>query len=186
VPSDAGAESPPYPDDKVPPDGGTDLLPPDGQCTCTPSGVKACKLTVVGCSTSSDCASGFTCEENPSGTCWASSDGQTGCDTPDPAKICAPPYTDLLNGAGRSLDSSGENGGSTTGTGAPEPPKSGGPADAGDVPASGNSAPAADGGETVVTHGGCSLASGPTTNGMGYGLVALGLAGLFGARRRRR
>jgi len=185
VPAD-GAEAPADPDGKVPPDGGSELLPPDGQCTCTPSGVKACKLTVVGCTTTTDCPSGLTCEENPSGTCWAKSDGTSGCDTPDPARICAPPYTDLVSGAGRADDSGGENGGSTTGTGAPEPPKSGGPPDGSGVPASVTSEPAADGSHDVVTHAGCSLAGARDANARGYGLVALGLAGLFGARRRRR
>jgi len=190
APSDAGAADPiptpdggaePPPDAKMAPDAGAPAPVAPPECTCTPSGVKACKLTVVGCNTASDCPSGFTCENNPSGSCWASSDGSSGCDTPDPAMICAPPYTDLLGGA-HADDSGGELGVSepTAGGGTPEAPKANDPTD-------GNSASAANaGGEDVVTHGGCAMASAPSESNIGYGLVALGFAGLIGARRRRR
>lgn len=203
---DGGAEPPP--DAKVPSDGGTDVAPPT--CTCTPTDVKTCKLTVVACSTASDCPAGFTCEDNPSGSCWASSDGSTGCDTPDPAKICAPPYTDLLNGGGRGVDAGGEVGvgtplpstdpsaptgtGGATGsggatTGSTEPPKGSSGSGSSATPDDPNAHEAAasnDDGEDVVTHAGCTVAGAPRESALGYGLVALGLAGLFGARRRRR
>jgi len=193
--ADGGSAEPP-PDSKMAPDAGAPVPSDPPECTCTPSGVKACKLTVVGCAAASDCPSGFTCEDNPSGSCWASSDGSSGCDVPDPAKICAPPYTDLLDGA-RADDAGGELGipGSNTDPSDPEPPKGsatgGSGATGGNGATDGNNVPAEHAsdnasGRDVVTHGGCAIASTPRTSNVGYGLLALGLAGLFGARRRRR
>lgn len=209
-PEDGGATPP---DEKMAPDAGAPSEPPP-DCVCTPTNTKTCKLVEVACNTASDCPAGFTCEDNPSGTCWASSDGTSGCDTPDPAKICAPPYTDLVRGVGHAADAGGELGIPTdsTGTGAPEPPKgdSGGTGPVGSNPdpgsggqtsgsntGSGAQAPTdnptaphdadpAQGSDEVVTHGGCSIASAPDATSASYGLVALGLVGLFGARRRRR
>lgn len=115
--------------------GGTDPVPSDGSgggasdsdpggatpeseqnCTCEPSGEFRCELEEVACDADADCENGFTCEDNPEGgDCWASSDGQSGCTEPDPAKLCLPPYFDLagsVDGRGKGLsageDSSGE------------------------------------------------------------------------------
>lgn len=208
LPAEDGGAAPP--DTKMAPDAGAPPAnEPPPECVCTPSKTKACKLVEVGCNAASDCPAGFTCEDNPSGSCWASSDGSSGCDVPDPAKICAPPYTDLVNGAGRAEDGGGELGVPTgsTGTGAPEPPKggsgdgnsgTGGGSTGGSNSSAGSGAQAQsdpeaaphdaaqDSDETTVTHAGCSITNAPDATTASYGLVALGLAGLFGARRRRR
>jgi len=199
APADAGSADPVPPQDggaappdmKMAPDAGTPSTEPPPECVCTSSKTKTCRLVEVGCNAASDCPAGFTCEDNPSGSCWASSDGSSGCDVPDPAKICAPPYTDLIGGVGRAQDSGGELG---VPTGAPEPPKSGsgdGNSSTGGGTAGGDDPHAADPSQdpeetTVVTHGGCAIANAPDATTASYGLVALGLAGLFGAWRRRR
>lgn len=173
VPSDAGAAPP---EERV--------APPE--CVCTPSKEKACKLTIKACATANDCASGWTCEDNPEGACWASSDGSSGCDTPDPAKICAPPYTDLVGGRGHSADGSGE--GTAVGlgdpnSGSPTPPK--GATDTGGTPAS---ASGDDDSETAASDdssSGCSVGQRGTSGGAELGFAAFAALALAGARRRR-
>jgi len=159
--SDA-ADPKPVPD--VPPSGAAPApLPPD--CSCEPSGFKACVLDEVACDADSDCPSGWTCGDNPEGVCWASSDGSMGCEPGDPPKLCLPPYTDLGGGyPGRGEDSNGDT---PTSPGSPvsgpaQPP--GFDEEAGGEPVSGGDADS----------GGCTLAAGPTPGSGAPGLAALG------------
>jgi MYXO-CTERM domain-containing protein len=173
-PADGGAAPAP-----VPSDGGAP--PPD--CSCPASTVKACKLKVTACEAASDCPAGFTCEDNPA-DCWASSDGSSGCNTPDPAKICAPPYTELVGGVG-SHGSAEDSSGTATGgdTQAGEPPK-GAPADPGET---NNGAPRdIDPGEAHDSSGsGCSVQPARGQTGESLALFGLALVGLSALRRRR-
>lgn len=61
-------------------------------CGCAPTGTFECRLQTIACTADVDCPSGLVCVENPNGYCWASSDGTSGCTTPDPAKVCQPRY----------------------------------------------------------------------------------------------
>jgi hypothetical protein len=151
--------------------------PPPADCSCQPTGTKACNLKIVACSADSDCAAGFTCDDNPSGVCASDANGASACSA-DPAKICLPPYARLFSNAHSpkdATDTSGNSGsGSTSGSPAPSAPETSG---AGTSPKSGADA-SSDG-------GGCSFV--PARNGLGtsLGFAALALAGLAGARRRR-
>jgi MYXO-CTERM domain-containing protein len=101
----------------VPTDGGKPVTMPD-QCTCKPTATSSCELQDVVCSKASDCPSGFTCENNPTRTACVKApgsashgtageaasdagsapDASSGCstDTTVPAKLCLPPYYDVL------------------------------------------------------------------------------------------
>lgn len=70
----------------VPEPGGTT----ESSCGCAPSGFFACQLQTIACDADTDCPSGLTCQDNGAGACWVSSDGTSGCTTPDPAKQCQP------------------------------------------------------------------------------------------------
>jgi MYXO-CTERM domain-containing protein len=130
-------------------------------------GPSSCQLEIVGCDVNADCASGFTCEDNRDGSCTMGSDGETVCETPDPAKVCMPPYTDLTGDIGaypsRGADeasggpiSDGESGED----GAEEPAA---PADADDAGANSN-----------ASGGGCALvASGSSPSSPWWALGAL-------------
>ena len=180
---DAGGAEP-APDEgfaPTPPDGGAD---DGGDCFFEPSGVSACVAIEVACATDADCAEGWTCENNNEGACWASSDGSSGCDPVDPAKVCAPPYAHLGGGRGVGEDDSGaSNGGGepTAGGGEPEvpptPPKGEGDSASGD-----HDAASGDSDESVES--GCSV-SHVRGGSTGLGFLALALGALFGARRRR-
>jgi hypothetical protein len=74
-----------------------DFVPPP-VTTCEPTGIKACVMIERACSADDQCPSGWSCEDNPDGACWASSDGSMGCEPADPAKLCLPPYRDLGGG----------------------------------------------------------------------------------------
>jgi hypothetical protein len=159
---------------EVPPSGAAAPLPPD--CTCEPSGVKACVLNEVACDADSDCPSGWTCGDNPEGVCWASSDGSMGCEPGDPPKLCLPPYTNLGGGGypARGEDSGGSGSpttpdepsspGTPTTTPTPNPLPPGIDEEKGDDASSGD----AESGR------GCSIAAGPTPGSGAPGLAALG------------
>ncbi len=148
----------------------------DENCGCEPSGEFACVLDQAACTSDADCQAGFTCEDNPNGVCWASPDGDMGCSTPDPAKLCMPPYTDLYGGVGRSEDGA---------VSYPEAPAGDPSSDPGDQNTAGEGAAADDagaaGGESES--GGCSVAAAGAP--ASWGLTALALFGLAGLRRRR-
>lgn len=161
--------------------GGEDPIEPDdtaseeSSCVCEP-GPPACKLDITECSADADCAAGFTCEDNPEGTCWASSDGESGCTTPDPAKICMPPYIDLYGGYGRDeqADSgSGPLGGVGSGEESPTAPKG-----EDDANADG------DASDKSSDSGGCSIR--PTSSETSFGWLGMALLAGLGMRRRRR
>lgn len=144
--------------------------PPDRvpeSCTCEPAGTKACVATQVACAADSDCPSAWSCRDNPSGACWADSNGNTGCTTADPAKLCFPPFSDLVSGGGNGAVATDGSGLPTTpkgdpGSGTPEVDQVAGSAD-----------------------GGCSIGNG--RSGTQGELLALGLAlgAALGLRRRR-
>ncbi|MBN1605770.1 MAG: hypothetical protein JW940_04015 [Polyangiaceae bacterium] len=73
--------------------------PPDEQCGCEPTGEFACEVVETACTTDSDCPADWTCEDNPMGSCWADSEGNSGCTPADPARLCQPPYSRLGGGA---------------------------------------------------------------------------------------
>jgi MYXO-CTERM domain-containing protein len=182
-PDGGGAE--PSPDDssdsddaatppgEVPPsDGGTD------GCVFEPSGVSMCVPIEVACQSDSDCLAGWTCADNNEGACWASSDGSMGCDPVDPPKVCYPQYSDLGGGRGVAEgDAGGEPTGGLGGNESPTAPGSPG-LDSDDGSA------AADDTDGGNNSGGCAV-SPARSGGAGFGLLALALAGLLGARRRR-
>jgi MYXO-CTERM domain-containing protein len=156
-------------------------------CSCSPSGVSACVLIEQACETDAQCPSGWSCDDNPEGECWASSDGSSGCTPADPAKLCLPPYRDLGGYSGR---------GEVTNTGGSvpdQPPKAGGPTPGPIAPGTGSgtgepiSAPVAesagDADAELDSRGGCSVAG---TSGGGAGSVgAAGLLALLGLALRR-
>lgn len=167
--SDGGAAAP------------ADMTPPDCGCPATPT--KVCRLAVTACSAASDCPAGFSCEENPQGVCSTSSDGKTDCAPVDPARICAPPYTELLGsaGGGRAEDASGSP------THGSEPPKGSDGATAGTTNPTPTD-PDASSQAPESSSDGCSVARSPRPAAGAFGLAALavfGALGAFGARRRR-
>jgi MYXO-CTERM domain-containing protein len=81
--------------------------PPDDQCGCEATGEFACEIVETACTKDSDCPADWTCQDNPMGSCWESSDGTSGCTQADPAKLCQPPYSDLGGGYGRGEASTG-------------------------------------------------------------------------------
>lgn len=176
-PDDSGSEDrapDPKPNPATPPGAAPAPLPPD--CSCEPSGVKACVLNEVACNADSDCPSGWTCGDNPEGVCWASSDGSMGCEPSDPPKLCLPPYMNLGGGGypTRGEDSSG--GGSPT---TPDTPTA--PGNPGSSPSPNPLPPGVDTEEgESASNGdaesgrGCSVATGPTRGSNAPGLAALG------------
>ncbi|HTQ07979.1 MAG TPA: hypothetical protein VMI54_29200 [Polyangiaceae bacterium] len=182
-PADAGA----------PMDAGT-TPPPD--CSCQPNGTKACNLKTVACNADSDCPSGFTCGDNPNGTCFADANGNSGCSA-DPAMICLPPWAHLVStsnfakdasapgststglGSGSSGSGSASSGSGSTSSGSSVPPTaSSAEGSAANTPAQSNTA--SDDG------GGCSIGRAPRQLGASFGFAALAALGLAAARRRRR
>jgi MYXO-CTERM domain-containing protein len=127
-------------------------------CSCEKTGAKVCELIEVACSSDADCVTGFTCEDNPDGSCTRSSDGQESCTPANPPKLCMPPYSGLSgSGAGVPTSNRGESEGSD-----------------GDRV---SDAPRAS--------GGCSVVNAGSPGGFAPALAMLGLA-LGVARRRRR
>jgi hypothetical protein len=130
--------------------------------------VKACEPIRVACSADSECPSGWSCRDNPEGACWADSNGNTGCTPADPAKLCFPPYADLLNGGGFGT---GNDGSASPGT-----------------PTKGTEGGALVGAGAESADGGCSIVStSRAPRGALAWVVALGAAvGLSRRARRRR
>jgi hypothetical protein len=142
--------------------------PPD--CTCSPSGTFACKLQTIACNADADCPTGFSCVDNPGGTCSASSDGTTSCTPADPAKLCQPPYADLAGGVAKNASEGGDLSATATPTANVGP--NGGAVDQG------------TGDPGSVSGSGCALIASPTGPVSKWFslLLAVGLA--FGMRRR--
>jgi hypothetical protein len=154
-------------------DAGGDIPPPEQSCTCEPSGDFACYLEPVACEADKDCDDDFTCQDNPEGAdCWASSDGQSGCTEPDPAKLCLPPYFDLTNSVarGESFESATDDAGGK-GTGA-----------AGDTGESDGES--ADDAGHAKRSSGCQLAGGVGGAPVGGSLVGLFALAAVALRRR--
>jgi hypothetical protein len=195
-PADGGAAEPAPADGKAAPpapaaaDGGAapsdDVAAPDCGCPATPT--KVCRLTVTACSTASDCPAGFTCEANPQGVCSSSSDGKTDCAPVEPARICAPPYVELVGGA--SGPARGEDSGGTP-THAGDPPTSGEGSNSGSTAGPKDpSATAKDPNAATPesSNEGCAVARSPRPDAGASGLAALavvGALGAFAARRKR-
>jgi hypothetical protein len=158
-----GSEDKPGPDAPPTPESDTAPAPTPGACECEPTGEFACHLIVTACATDEDCAEGFTCIDNPRGTCSSSSDGTISCEPDDPPRLCAPPYSDVFRGGGIAGDSESEPG---KGTSAP-----------------GSAASSDDDASTSASDGGCSVASGRPARGF-FALVIAGLAAAFASRRR--
>lgn len=170
-----------------PGDGSVD--PPE--CGCAPTGTFECRLQTIACNADADCPSGLLCVDNPSGYCWASSDGTSGCSTPDPAKVCQPRYYGSSGGV-----AVGEDGSANAGSGgqASIPPTGTEPAsaddpgddDVGSNGDSGHGLPNTTGNHPHHLQGfGCAVASVPslTHSGISSLLLSVGLA--LGIRRRR-
>jgi MYXO-CTERM domain-containing protein len=173
----AGDPAPPADDSGATPDGGA----PD--CTCQPSDRKSCSVKIVACSVDEGCPAGWTCGDNPSGSCWASSDGSSGCTPAEPAKICVPPYADVIGGGRGVAEDSGGSGTVTGGVGeTPEPPKG---SDDGSGANADPLSPSADDDTGGSDSDGCAIGHTPGSWHATIGFAALALAGLFGARRRR-
>lgn len=177
----AGDATPPSSDPPEAADGGAP--PPD--CSCQPSGTKACNLKTVACSADADCPASFTCGNNPNGECFADANGNSGC-TADPAKICLPPYAHTISigpvakDGGEASGNSGTptaSGSGTQGSSVPPSSDTSGASAASTSPKS--DTPASEDG------GGCSMAPAPGSVGTSLGFAALALVGLVGARRRR-
>ncbi len=179
--ADAGAEKPAPSDVPEPADAGVEPTPPD-DCTCAPTDQMACRVVTMACTKeteSADCPSGWTCEQNPSGTCWVSVDGGSGCEPADPPMLCVPPYASL-GGPGR--------GGVDQGSDSPTTPGSGEVSDGGTPPvAEGSGGSTQHAGAATPSSGGdkggCSVGRAPGSPVValfGFAFAALGLA-----RRRR-
>jgi hypothetical protein len=154
--------------------------PPGSGVTCEPSGVKACVVIERACSADDQCPSGWSCEDNPDGVCWAKPDGSTGCEPADPAKLCLPPYRDL-GGGGYGEETSG---GTVTPDGSTPPagnPASAGPGE-GPVP---NSALGTDQASLDSESSGCSMVALPGGSASGAGLSVFGALLAFALRRSR-
>jgi MYXO-CTERM domain-containing protein len=188
APADGGSADPVPPEGSAPSaDGGTPT-PPD--CTCAPSGTKACNLKIVACSVDQGCPSGWTCGDNPHRVCSSSSDGTTSC-SGDPAKVCLPPYADLsLGGSGHDIGldapgrgetsgSAGTGGGNTTTSPPSSNPESPGTAQDGSKAATSPSS------STTESDSGCAVGEPRGAASGTFGFLALAFAGLVGLRRRR-
>jgi MYXO-CTERM domain-containing protein len=151
---------------------------PESSCTCEPSGVKTCEMIEVACTVDADCASGWTCQDNPEGVCWATSTGESGCTPADPPRYCVPPGWAVARDAAtlgvQTTVATGESG-----SNASTPPSAASPTPA--APA----APAATTPTAPATEagGGCSTAPTP---GSAWSWMVLGLGALLGLRRRQR
>lgn len=154
--------------------GGADDSAEPTECGSDPTGEFYCKVVETACTVDGDCPENWTCVANPNGMCWADTDGNSGCDVPDPARLCQPPYSDReyfggLNLAGEAAGiGSATNGLSDNGV----PATSDGTPEAGTEPSSNE------------PQSGCSI--GPTLTGPASSASAwlLGLLAVLGIRRR--
>jgi len=174
-----GAEPAPAESDPARPaaDAGADPVP--SECTCTPTGENFCQVTVVACDAASDCPAGWSCGENPEGSCWSGPEG-SGCEPADPAMLCVPPYDDVTGG--------GRGGGSDLGG---EESPSGSP-DGGIITPPTSTGTGGNGGQQVDDNnlpepqaGGCSLGHAPGSNASALAAFVLSALGLIAARRKR-
>jgi MYXO-CTERM domain-containing protein len=132
------------------------------EVTCVPTGTFSCVMVQTACTSDANCEEGWTCNDNGSGTCSSSSDGQTSCEPANPAKLCTPPYAYSAADSRAVL---------TTGS------SSDGLAE--------TSAPNDDDNASVSSGGGCSIDGAPTqTSGAGFSLVGIAAAWALARRRR--
>lgn len=176
---------------------------PEENCGSEPSGEFMCQAIETACETDADCLENWTCEENFAGMCWSDSEGNSGCETPDPANVCRAPYSNVGGGYyGTLAATSGVAGGGpmmAAGVGVEEADTAnngvalddGEPSDA--VAAGDGSAPAGEApnsektGETPQSSGGgCSVSSSGAGEPAGLAALFLGLAAGLASRRRRR
>jgi hypothetical protein len=144
----------------------TPAAPAPEDCSCEPTGTQACEVVRTACAADGDCPSGWSCRDNPEGSCWADSSGNSGCTPADPAKLCFPPFSDLLDGGGGAI--------ATDGAAIPRDPK-------GD---SGTGAPesaTANGNDS----GGCSIVGGGPAGSTGLLALCTALGAALGVARRR-
>lgn len=178
--TDGGADPVPADDEARPADGGA--TPPPPECTCTPTGENFCQVTTKACNSvtvASDCPAGWTCGENPEGSCWSGPSG-SGCEPADPAMICIPPYADVTGGGrGEGSDSgSGEVPAGNPDGGTPPPTSSSG--------GTGGTGQLVDDNELSEPQaGGCSLGHVPARNGSALAALVLSALGFIAVRRRR-
>ena len=169
----------PAPDADAP----ADRAPPNSGCTCEPSGVKACVVIERACTADGQCPSGWSCEDNPDGVCWASPDGSTGCEPGDPPKLCLPPYRDL-GGGGYGEEASGGPTTPTTPDDSGSPPSN--PASVPPAAAPGsNSDLATEQASLDNESSGCSMVALPGRAASGAGLSVFGALLAFALRRSR-
>ncbi len=83
-------------------------------CVSEPTGAYYCQLIEVACQQDGDCPEGYSCIDNPEGMCWTDTEGNGGCTTPDPARVCRPPYA-AYGGYGVAEDAEGSALDSTAG-----------------------------------------------------------------------
>jgi hypothetical protein len=146
-------------------------VPAPDDCSCVPSGEFACVVIETACTGDASCPAGWTCQESREGVCWSGPEG-SGCEPADPAKLCAPPYSDLGDGRGIEHDD-----GESSGAGNGEPPA---PTTTG-----GESADGSDGDEVITTDRGCATTGLPRSGGAGAVWLALGIGAVIFSRRRR-
>ncbi len=138
------------------------------EVTCEPTGTFSCVMVQTACTSDASCEEGWTCDDNGSGTCSSSSDGQTSCEPANPAKLCTPPYSY----SGADADSRNVL---TTGIAT----------DAVGNTAEASSSAGNDDTVSASAGGGCSINATPTkTSGAGFSLV--GIAAAWALLRRRR
>ncbi len=85
-------------------------------CSCRPTGTSRCELVETACESDDDCLGGWLCLDNPSEECSGGSDEDESCTADSPAKLCLPPYTDILiaqdrAGGGAAISSDSSSGG---------------------------------------------------------------------------
>lgn len=64
---------------------------PDDSCGCQETDEKYCVVIEQACEEDTDCPQDWSCIDNPAGVCWADTEGNTGCEEADPARVCTPP-----------------------------------------------------------------------------------------------
>lgn len=149
-------------------------------CTCAPSGEFMCQRNEVACDSDADCPTDWSCVDNPMGYCWQSSDGTSGCEPADSARICQEPYANLGGGfADLALAASSGSADATSAGEAPMIAEVNGAQD--------TAATATDGADSSASSsgGGCSLSTESKGDAGLMGLL-LGLGVVLGTRRRRR
>jgi hypothetical protein len=158
----------PNPDssEPIPPDseagGGSDDEP---DCTCEPTGHFGCRVVITACSSDADCESGWSCIDNSDGVCSSDSDGNADCEPADPARLCAPPYIDLVGSRGIGKGVS-EDGGDTSSPGS-----------------AGSDDDSAESDSEERSSGGCAITNERAPNELAFLLV--GIAAALAARRKK-